>query len=206
MNRFVNKPMFLFLRSILKLTFRMYGRLARRFRIVGKNRLPQSRQPCILICNHAAFVDTLYVIAALRPRFVVCGAQPKYFSGRVKRLVLGILNIMKVENKEQFLRDCCRLLQMNEVILIYPAMGRVSDGLGEFKTWAAEVAIASQARVIPLYLYGTTKGHGSHKRLMVGDPIPLNTNPEVLTQDFYQSIMALEANLMSCQEGSLGIQ
>jgi 1-acyl-sn-glycerol-3-phosphate acyltransferase len=151
-------------------------------------------------------VDTLYLIAAVRPRFTVCGAQPKYFSSRARRLLLGILNIIKVESREQFMHDCCELLKSNEVILIYPAMGRVFDGLGEFKTWAAEVAIVSQARVIPLYLYGTTKGQHSFKWLMVGEPIQLNTDPEVLTQDFYQAIMDLKANLMACQEESLGIQ
>ena len=49
-------------------------------------------------------------------------------------------------------------------------MGRNLEGLGKFKSWAAEVAIAQQVPVVPCYLYGTTRGQFGPKQLIIGEP------------------------------------
>ena len=188
----VNRPCYLFLRSILKLLVTCYLHLFKGYRVEGKEHLPHGRMPSILIANHAAFIDSVYIICAVKPRFTICGAKPSYFQNVFRRHIFRTANILKVENHEQFLHDCGLLLRSGEVILIYPEMGRNPEGLGEFKTWAAEVALAQHAPVIPCYLYGTTAGQSEKKRLRVGTPIKPQGSPETLTRDFRESILKLK--------------
>jgi len=186
-----NHPLYLSLRLALKHIARQFFRL-RGFTVLGKNFLPKKRCGCLLIANHAAFVDSVYIISALKPRFTICGAKPKYFLNPVSRELFRIANIMKVENKEQFLQDCSRLFQRGENLLIYPEMGRNFESMGEFKTWAAEAALASGAEIIPLYLYGTTKNQDDKKRLIVGQPIKPQGSAEDLTKKFRETINNLK--------------
>lgn len=186
----VNRPNYLLIRLILKTIIRALFRM-KGYRIHGKEYLPAKRQPAILIANHAAFIDSIYIISSVKPRFAICGARPKYFQKRLIRYLFHIANILKVENHDQFLKDCGYLLKNGEIILIYPEMGRFPDGLGPFQTWAAEVALSAGVPVIPLYLYGTTKGQSDSKRLFVGSPITPQGDPESLTQIFRKAIADL---------------
>lgn len=96
-----------------------------------------------------------------------------------------------MENEQQFKKDCCNYLSQNRPILIYPEMGRNPEGLGEFNTWAAEVALESNVPVYPCYLYGTSKNHQKPCRLIVGDVIyPKGTAME-LTLQFKEVIQTL---------------
>jgi len=186
----VNRPHYLFIRFLLKnvlhAVFCIKG-----YRIYGRENLPVRRKSAILIANHAAFIDSVYLICSLRPRFVICGAKPKYFQKWMIRQLFFIANIMKVENHDQFLKDCGQLLQNNELILIYPEMGRFPEGPGPFKKWAAEVALSNRVPVIPCYLYGTTGGQSGKKCLTVGPAITAEGDPEALTQLFRKSIIDL---------------
>jgi|GEM_PF-1869583 len=188
----VNRPCYLFLRSCLKLLVTCYLHLFKGYRIEGKVYLPQQRMPSILIANHAAFIDSVYIICAVRPRFTICGAKPKYFQNFFRRHVFRTANILKVESHEQFLHDCGLLLRSGEIILVYPEMGRNPEGLGEFNTWAAEVALVQQVPVIPCYLYGTTAGQSDKKQLRVGTPIKPQGSPETLTRHLRESILRLK--------------
>ena len=187
----VNHPFFLALRAILKLKVRSIL-FFKGFRIEGRHCLPRHREPCILIANHAAFIDSVYIICSVRPRFTICGAKPKYFKTSLRRFIFRTANILKIESHEQFLHDCGKLLKSREILLIYPEMGRNPEGMGEFKTWAAEVAIAQQVPVIPCYLYGTTQGHTGPKKLIVGEAITPLGNAEELTEVFHETILGLK--------------
>ncbi|NQT26513.1 1-acyl-sn-glycerol-3-phosphate acyltransferase [candidate division KSB1 bacterium] len=179
------------IRAVLKLITRFIF-WVKGYRIHSGEHLPKKRQACILIANHAAFVDSIYLIASVRPRFTICGAKPKYFRKWPIRQLFQIANILKVESHEQFLKDCRLLLRSGEVILVYPEMGRNPDAMGPFQTWAAEVALAEKVQVIPCYLYGTTNGQSGKKRLIVGSPIEPQGNAESLTQMFRESILSLK--------------
>lgn len=169
----VNRPPWLFLRGVLKQLLRPIFRL-RGFSVVGPARLPNRRCSRIVVANHAAFIDTVYFILAMPVRFTVCGAHPRLFRNVRLRALMSLANILKVESREQFLDDCTTLLRSGEVLLIYPEMGRCPDGLGELRTWAAEVALAHGAEVQPCYLYGTTRGHRGPVQLRVGQPLDLS--------------------------------
>ncbi len=187
----VNRPAALAARGTLKRLLAPPVRLLRGFRVEGTGRLPERRRPLILVANHAAFVDSVYLILAVSPRFTICGAKPRLFRNAALRSVMALANILRVESREQFLRDTRALLAAGEMLLIYPEMGRNPDGLGKFKTWAAEAALSSGAPLLPCYLYGTTRGHRGRPLLMVGQELEPFGDPKILTGHLRRQIGAL---------------
>jgi len=187
----VNRPVLLFFRSIIRLLLKCYFILFKGFKVKGKENLPK-KGPAIVISNHPAFIDSVYFICSMRRRFVVCGAQPKYFSSRRKRMLMGLANIIKVESEEQFLEDCLTLLDKKEILLIYPEMGRNKEALGEFKDWAAKVALSSKSSVTPCYMYGTTVGETDKNMLIAGETIYPDGNSEIVTKIFRNKIVELK--------------
>ncbi len=187
----VNRSFFLALRGLLRFVLKAPFRVLRGFRVIGAERLPRRRRALILTCNHAAFIDSVYLILAVRPRFTICGAKPRLFRSALLRGLMALANIMRVDNREQFLADTGALIAAGETLLIYPEMGRFPDGLGELKTWAAEVALANSVPLLPCYLYGTTRGHDGPPRLIVGEELAAEGDAETLTQRLRRAILAL---------------
>ena len=186
----VNRPAYLALRAVLRLLLKGPFYL-KGFRVNGAERLPRRRRPLILACNHAAFIDSVYLILALPGRFTICGARPRLFRSAVLRAAMALANILKVESHEQYSRDTKKLLDAGEMLLIYPEMGRFPDGLGELRTWAAEVAIANRAPIVPCYLHGTTRGHDGPPLLVVGEELEPEGDPQALTDRLRREILAL---------------
>jgi 1-acyl-sn-glycerol-3-phosphate acyltransferase len=187
----LNRPLPLLVRRALKLLLKGPA-LLRGFRVEGAARLPARRRPLILVSNHAAFIDSVYFILAVRPRFAVCGARPRFFSTAPRRALMAIANILPVRDHDCFLADCGALLAAGEVLLIYPEMGRNPAGLGEFQTWAAEVALANRAPILPCYLLGTTRGHTGPPRLIVGEELEPSGDAVAMTRRLRQAIVSLE--------------
>jgi 1-acyl-sn-glycerol-3-phosphate acyltransferase len=178
----------LFLKVIIKPCLLLRG-----FRVEGKEKLPQKRYPLIIICNHAALVDTVYLIAALKPRITICGAKNRFFSSIWLRLLMRIANIIRAEPPEAFFEECLKLLELGEILLIYPEMGRNPTKLGSFKTTAAEIALNRNVDAIPCYLSGTYLGDSHPVCLIAGDRIPPAGNPVSLTVTYHKAIVQLEA-------------
>ena len=187
----VNRPVLLFFRSVIRLLLICYFILFKGFKVNGKKNLPK-KGPAIVISNHAAFIDSVFFICSMRRRFVVCGAQPRYFNSRRKRTLMGLANILKVESEEQFLTDCKTLLDKKEIILIYPEMGRNKEEMGEFKDWAAKVALSRKSSVIPCYMYGTTVGEKGGRKLIAGEAIIPDGSSELVTKIFRDKIVELK--------------
>lgn len=183
----VNIPLLLLFRRLLKMIIHPML-MVRGFRIVGKSNLPRRRKPAIIICNHAAFIDSVYMIAAIWPRFTICGAKPKYFKKRILRFIFRTANILRVESEKQFIQDCQMLLRLGDILLIYPEMGRNAAGMGPFKDWAAKVALQAEVPVIPCYLYGTTDGEEGSIRLFVGEEWMPAGKPDSVTEEFRKAI------------------
>jgi 1-acyl-sn-glycerol-3-phosphate acyltransferase len=176
----VNRPLPLLVRRLLRPLLRV-ALFARGFRALGAARLPRKRRALILIANHAAWVDSVLFIAAVRPRFTVCGAKPRYFETAPRRMLMALLNILPVRDRDEFVADCTSLLAKDEIVLIYPEMGR---NVGEFRTWAAEVALASGAPILPCYVGGTT-------RLIVGQELLPAGDAPSLTRQLFDAVAAL---------------
>jgi 1-acyl-sn-glycerol-3-phosphate acyltransferase len=187
----LNRPLALLARRALKLLLGRPVVLLKGFRVEGAARLPARRRPLILVSNHDAFIDSVYFILALRPRFAVCGAKPRFFTTAPRRALMAVANILQVQDRDRFLADCGALLAAGEVLLIYPEMGRNPEGLGEFQTWAAEVALAGRAPVLPCYLYGTTRGHAGPPRLIVGEELEPSGDAAGLTQRLREAVASL---------------
>ena len=193
----VNRPIYLGLRWLLRWMLKGPFHIFKGFRVEGAGRLPRRRKPLILACNHAAFIDSVYLILAAPRRFTICGAKPRLFRSAALRQAMALANILKVESHEQFLRDTGTLLAAGETLLIYPEMGRFPDGLGDFQTWAAEVALANRVPILPCYLHGTTRGHTGPPRLFVGREIDPAGDAETLTRQLRRSILALAPAAMT---------
>ena len=187
----VNRPVYLALRGLLRILLKGPFAVLKGFRVAGAERLPRRRRALIVTCNHAAFIDSVYLILAVRSRFTICGAKPRLFRSAPLRLAMALANILKVENREQFLTDTAELLAADETLLIYPEMGRFPDSLGEFKTWAAEVALANGVPLLPCYLYGTTRGQQGAPKLIVGEELAAEGDAETLTCRLRQAILDL---------------
>lgn len=187
----VNRPLFLAGRRVLRLLAAPLARHLLAFRVVGGEKLPAAPRPLILAANHAAFVDSVFFILAVGPRFTICGARPRLYRNVVLRGLMALANILRVDSHHQFLTDCRALLAAGEILLVYPEMGRRPAGLGAFETWAAEVALASGAPLLPCYLYGTTRGHRPPPRLHVGDEIVPAGDAAALTARLRRAIVEL---------------
>lgn len=191
----VNVPFFLFLRLLLKTAVRTCLFVSRGLTVLGREHLPRKRSGCILIANHAAFIDSVYIIAALKPRFTICGAKPHYFQKALLRTLFRTANIMQVTDEQQFISDCVSLISAGENILIYPEMGRNPEAMGPFKPWAAQAALNSGANVVPLYIYGTTAGQTGRKTVIAGPAFAPFGNPEQLTAEFRRRILSCRERL-----------
>ena len=198
----LNRPLPLLVRRVLRLLLKTPVVLLRGFRVEGAERLPARRRPLILAANHAAFIDSVYFILAVRPRFAVCGAKPRFFATAPRRLLMAIANILPVHDHDGFLADCRALLAAGEILLIYPEMGRNPSGMGEFQTWAAEVALASRAPILPCYLYGTTEGHAGPPRLIAGEEMEPTGDAALLTRRLREAVASLAPRSASMGESA----
>lgn len=190
MRRRVNRPLWLGARWLAKQLLRLPVRWATGFRVHGRQRLPSRRAPLIVAANHAAWIDTLYLVLALRPRFTVCGAKPPYFATAPRRVLMTLANIEEVVDRESFVTSCAELLDAGEIVLIYPEMGRNPDGLGELRTWLAEVALASQVPILPCFIDGTGASP-NRPALFVGERIPATGDALSLTEELRRAIGGL---------------
>lgn len=186
----VNRSFWLGLRFVLKSLLAPVFALGG-FRVIGRQSLPRRRRPLILAANHAAFIDSVYLIVALGPRFTICGAKPRLFRTPFRRALMALANILRVDDHDRYLADCRQLLETGEMLLIYPEMGRFPDGLGPFQTWAAEVALENGTAILPCYLFGTTRGQTGAVRLIVGQEIEASGSAEDLTRRLREAIEAL---------------
>ena len=160
----------------------------------GVERLRSEPAPFVIVCNHAALLDSVFIICAARRTFSVCGARPIYFSTLARRLLLRLLRVIRVDDDAGFERDCAAILARPEPILVYPEMGRNPEAMGPFKENAARVVLANGVPVLPCYIRGTTVGQDPKAvRLLVGTaftPDP-GLSPADLTVTLRTQIQAL---------------
>jgi 1-acyl-sn-glycerol-3-phosphate acyltransferase len=121
--------------------------------VLNRQNLPQKNVPVIVYSNHQQFIDTLYFAMAIKPRFILIGANIKYAKHQLMRFAMNILFIGFYHNEQQFKEDCFQVLNQGRVLLLYPEMGRNPEHLGDFKPLAAEVAITNNTLLIPCYIH-----------------------------------------------------
>jgi len=189
----VNRPLFLLARRTLRFLLKPVAHVVFGYRVEHPESLPRRRRPLIVACNHAARIDSVLAILAIRARFTICGARPAYFATAPRRFLMALANILEVESRDQFLCDCGELLAAGETLLVYPEGKRNPEGLGELREWAAELALRHDAPILPCYLHGTTRGHRARRRLIVGRELEPRGDATTLTRCLREAIAGLGA-------------
>ena len=189
----VNRPLFLLARRTLRLFLKPVAHVGFGYRVEHSENLPRKRRPLIVACNHPARIDSVLAILAIRPRFTICGARPAYFATAPRRFLMALANILEVESRDQFLCDCGELLTAGETLLVYPEGKRNPEDLGEFREWAAELALRHDVPILPCHLHGTARGHRGRRRLIVGREIEPRGDATSLTRCLREAIEDLGA-------------
>ncbi len=189
----VNRPLFLLARRTLRFLLRPVAHVFFGYRIEHPENLPRNRRPLIVACNHAARIDSVLAILAIRPRFTICGARSAYFATAPRRFLMALANILEVESRDQLLSDCGELLAAGETLLVYPEGTRNPEGLGDFRKWVAELALLHDVPILPCYLHGTTQGHRGRRRLVVGREFEPRGDATTLTLRLREAIEGLDA-------------
>lgn len=140
-------------RSIAKVIARFYFRV----RVVGREHIPQTG-PCLLVANHASFLDP-FVIGAAAPRTIHYITYAFFYYHPVchwfcKRA--HCIPIKKEGNDVSALKQTLRLLKQGEIVGIFPEGARSKDGkIGKTEPGTALIALKSNVPILPAGIQGT---------------------------------------------------
>jgi 1-acyl-sn-glycerol-3-phosphate acyltransferase len=129
-----------------------------RFTAHGMRHIPE-RGCIILASNHASNLDPLFVGVAA-PRRINYLAKKELFSNRlfgfILRKICSALPVDRDQMDRTTLREIFRLLEHEEMMLVFPEGTRTHDGrLGEAKLGVGLIAHHAKATVIPAYVRGS---------------------------------------------------
>ena len=155
---------------------------SRGFFVAGSQWLPQPGERVIVACNHAAFVDTVYLLTAIPTIGAVIGARPHHFCGVVRRAVLALGSVQCIPDEAAFADRGRAWLAAGQSVLTYPERVRNPEGLGDFLPWTARLALAEEVAILPCHLRGTTQGDAGPARLMVGARLQPTGDAHSLTE------------------------
>jgi 1-acyl-sn-glycerol-3-phosphate acyltransferase len=129
-----------------------------RFTAHGMRHIPE-RGRIILASNHASNLDPLFVGVAA-PRRINYLAKKELFSNRlfgfILRKICSALPVDRDQMDRTTLREIFRLLEHEEMMLVFPEGTRTHDGrLGEAKLGVGLIAHHARATVIPAYVRGS---------------------------------------------------
>lgn len=130
------------------------------FVVRGRERLPPG--PCIVVANHASYLDGLLMTAAVPPRFTFViqhGAADWFYAGRVlKRMDYLFVNRENARAGAVQTRQMLKALQQGESLAIF-AEGTFKDdpGLLAFKNGAFMLARKAGVPVVPAAIRGSRR-------------------------------------------------
>jgi 1-acyl-sn-glycerol-3-phosphate acyltransferase len=153
------------------------------FRVRGSEHLPQTA--CIVISNHASYLDGLVLTAALPARFtfiVQDGAAGWPLVGlTLQRMGVSFVNRAAPREAARQTRDYIRRLQQGESLAVF-AEGtfKADPGLLPFKNGAFMMAVRAQVPIAPCVIRGTRQVWGGHHRLPRWGRIDVEILPLIL--------------------------
>lgn len=161
----------------------VYLRLAHRFRVVGRERIPETG-PLIFISNHQSYLDPMIVGCAVRRRQFTAIAQEGLFRFRPFGWLLrsyGTIAISRGAGDAGAMRAALAELAAGRCVLVYPEGTRSSDGaMQPFRRGVLLLQRKAGVPIVPLGLDGASevwpRGRsrprlGGRTRVEVGDPI-----------------------------------
>jgi 1-acyl-sn-glycerol-3-phosphate acyltransferase len=145
-------------------------------RVRGLQHLPAS--PCVVVANHASYLDGLVLTAALPSRFnfvVQEGAASWPYVGLViKRMGVIFINRASAREGARRTRDLIRRLQRGESLTVFPeGTFRKETGLMNFRNGAFLVAAHAGVPVVPAAIRGTRELFGDGQVLPAFSPVTI---------------------------------
>ncbi|MFQ5989838.1 MAG: lysophospholipid acyltransferase family protein [Candidatus Methylomirabilales bacterium] len=158
-----------------------------RFQVVGKEEVPPTGG-VILAANHVSYVDPVFIGVALAERQLHFMAKEELFRSPLLGALMRELNAFPVRRRQvdhAGIRQCLRLLEKGEVLLIFPE-GTRGDGLalGKAEEGIGFLAVHAGCPVIPVHVKGTDKVLPRGQRIPRVHPVtvyfgrPLRLNAE----------------------------
>ena len=134
----------------------------------GREQLPPGR--CVVVANHASYLDGLVMTAALPRRYsfvVQDGAARWPLVGlTLKRMGVIFVNRASAHQSAQLTRQLIRRLHADEPIAIFPEGTFKSEpGVLPFKDGAFLIAARTGTPVVPTGIRGTRRLYGGGRRL-----------------------------------------
>jgi 1-acyl-sn-glycerol-3-phosphate acyltransferase len=153
------------------------------YRVSGAGKLPPG--PCIVVSNHASYLDGLVLTGALPPRFTFViqhGAADWFYAGSVlRKLEYRFVNRSSARASAVQTRMLLRDLQGGVSLAIFPeGTFKAEPGLLPFKNGAFVLAAKAGVPVVPVTIRGTRRvlGGGSRRfrwspvSVEFGEPLP----------------------------------
>jgi 1-acyl-sn-glycerol-3-phosphate acyltransferase len=135
----------------------------------GRENLPSG--PCVVVANHASYLDGLVMTAALPRQFsfvVQDGAANWPIVGlTLKRMGVIFVNRASAHQSAQLTRQLMRRLHNGEPIAIFPeGTFKPEPGIMRFKDGAFLIAARTAAPVVPVGIRGTRRLYGGGRQLL----------------------------------------
>lgn len=182
-----------------------------RLRVLGTGHVP-SRGPCIVVANHASYVDAVVLGSACPRRIAFLITAPIYNMLRLRWFyyMMGAIPVAPDTPDPGALKTALRTLRHGGVVGIFPEGQRVQDGqLGSGKGGVSVLAARSGVPVIPAAIVGARHvmpvgamiPRPYAMRVVFGEPMFFNggevTRPSRERIDAFASdVMRAIANLM----------
>jgi 1-acyl-sn-glycerol-3-phosphate acyltransferase len=144
------------------------------FRVRGLEHLLPG--PCIVVCNHASYVDGIIVTAALPRRFTFLvqhgAADWPYIGWIIKRMGVTFVNRGSVRAAAQATRDLIVRIEAGESFTIFPeGTFRQPAALLPFHNGAFMIAARAKVPVVPAVLRGTRTMYPEKQKVLRWSPI-----------------------------------
>ncbi|MGH8460161.1 MAG: lysophospholipid acyltransferase family protein [Stenotrophobium sp.] len=129
-------------------------------RVRGLDHLPQT--PCVVLCNHASYVDGIVLTAALPENFTFLvqheARQWPYVGLIIRRMGVAFVNRHAAMPAALALRRLIRAVDAGESVAIFPEGSfRKSPGLMRFYGGAFAIAAKAGVPVVPAVMRGTRR-------------------------------------------------
>lgn len=148
-------------RQIGRLTVRAWlAAIGVPLRVRGLEHLPPG--PCVVVCNHASYVDGIVLTAALPSRFTFLvqhgAADWPYIGLIIRRMGVYFVNREAPRAAARAVRGLLRLLQGGGALAVFPEGGfRAEPGLMPFREGAFYLAARTGLPLVPVVMTGTRR-------------------------------------------------
>lgn len=177
-------------------------------RVRGLEHLPAGA--CVVVANHASYIDGLVLTAALPERFtfvVQDGAATWPYIGLViRRMGVTFVNRRSPREGAAQTRALIRRLQQGESLALFPeGTFRAEPGLLPFRRGAFLLAARAGVPVVPAAIHGTRRLFGEGQRLLRHSRVEVRLLPPLAPCDDAEHLLraARQMLLPACGEPDL---